>query len=233
MNVELHQLDLRYEKLRTHKPEAERKLVGSLADDRPASAGRGRARRGARAVRAGGWLQARAGAAPARAGSGRRHVLGSERGGGARAGSADAHGRGRDGAGARVAVARARRAGSRCRWRISGRRFARSASWVSRRLALVEELPEAIQDARAARRAAGPRGHEIPGPLGARQRRRLCAPGGGHCRQGAHQSRGRPALRRLARGPARDPRARPDGAAALPESPARRRRRSRTTRAAR
>src|SRR3990170_4380224 len=32
MNVELHQLDLRYEKLRTHKPEAERKLVGSLAE---------------------------------------------------------------------------------------------------------------------------------------------------------------------------------------------------------
>ena len=29
--LELHQLDLRYEKLRTHKPEAERKLVGSLA----------------------------------------------------------------------------------------------------------------------------------------------------------------------------------------------------------
>ncbi len=32
MNVELHQLDLRYEKLRTRKPEAERKLVGSLAE---------------------------------------------------------------------------------------------------------------------------------------------------------------------------------------------------------
>ena len=32
MNVELHQLDLRYEKLRTHKPAAERKLVGSLAE---------------------------------------------------------------------------------------------------------------------------------------------------------------------------------------------------------
>jgi ParB-like chromosome segregation protein Spo0J len=31
MNLELHQLDLRYEKLRTHKPEAERRLVGSLA----------------------------------------------------------------------------------------------------------------------------------------------------------------------------------------------------------
>ena len=31
MNLELHQLDLRYEKLRAHKPEAERKLVGSLA----------------------------------------------------------------------------------------------------------------------------------------------------------------------------------------------------------
>jgi ParB-like chromosome segregation protein Spo0J len=32
VNVELHQLDLRYEKLRTHKPAAERKLVGSLAE---------------------------------------------------------------------------------------------------------------------------------------------------------------------------------------------------------
>jgi ParB-like chromosome segregation protein Spo0J len=32
VNVELHQLDLRYETLRTHKPEAERKLVGSLAE---------------------------------------------------------------------------------------------------------------------------------------------------------------------------------------------------------
>ena len=31
MNIELHQLDLRYEKLRTHKPEAERKLLASLA----------------------------------------------------------------------------------------------------------------------------------------------------------------------------------------------------------
>jgi ParB-like chromosome segregation protein Spo0J len=31
VTLELHQLDLRYEKLRPHKPEAERKLVGSLA----------------------------------------------------------------------------------------------------------------------------------------------------------------------------------------------------------
>jgi hypothetical protein len=32
MNLELQQLDLRYEKLRTRKPEAERKLVASLAE---------------------------------------------------------------------------------------------------------------------------------------------------------------------------------------------------------
>ena len=32
MNLELHQLDLRYEKLRTRKPEAERKLMASLAE---------------------------------------------------------------------------------------------------------------------------------------------------------------------------------------------------------
>jgi ParB-like chromosome segregation protein Spo0J len=32
VNLELHQLDLRYEKLRIRKPEAERKLVASLAE---------------------------------------------------------------------------------------------------------------------------------------------------------------------------------------------------------
>ena len=32
MNLELQQLDLRYEKLRTRKPETERKLVASLAE---------------------------------------------------------------------------------------------------------------------------------------------------------------------------------------------------------
>jgi hypothetical protein len=38
MNLELHQLDLRYENLRARKPEAERKLVASFRD-RPAGAG--------------------------------------------------------------------------------------------------------------------------------------------------------------------------------------------------
>jgi ParB-like chromosome segregation protein Spo0J len=32
MNLELHQIDLRYEKLRPRKPEAERKLAASLAE---------------------------------------------------------------------------------------------------------------------------------------------------------------------------------------------------------
>ena len=35
-----------------------------------------------------------------------------------------------------------------------GRRFARSASWVSRRLALVEELPEAIREEHVRRGAS-------------------------------------------------------------------------------
>src|SRR3989304_5345681 len=100
MNVELHQLDLRYEKLRTHKPEAERKLVGSLAgigQPGPGGVGDGAGPgEGATALEQG-WLL---------------HEL-------------------------------------TVRFELSledlGRRFARSASWVSRRLALVGELPAAIQ----------------------------------------------------------------------------------------
>ena len=97
MNLELQQLDLRYEKLRTRKPEAERKLVASLAEigqQVPMVVVQGEAP--AQFVLVDGYKRVR-GAAPARAGPGGGYLLGSERGRGADPGPADAHGRGRDG----------------------------------------------------------------------------------------------------------------------------------------
>ena len=52
------------------------------------------------------------------------------------------------------------------------RRFDRSTSWVSRRLALVDLLPEAIQQQVREGRDLRPRGHEVPGAGGP------CQPGG-------------------------------------------------------
>src|SRR5947208_3529815 len=59
------------------------------------------------------------------------------------------------------------------------RRFDRSVSWVSRRLALVEQLPETGAAARPRRRDLGACRHEVSGAGGARQSQRL--PTDGRC----------------------------------------------------
>jgi ParB/RepB/Spo0J family partition protein len=145
VNVELHQLDLRYEKLRTRKPETERKLVGSLAEigqQVPVVVVHGDAPE--RFVLVDGYKRVRA-----------LRRLGQDLVGATcwDLGEAEA-----------LVLDRLMRTGEGAtaleqgwllhelavRFALSlddlGRRFARSASWVSRRLALVEELPEAIQE---------------------------------------------------------------------------------------
>ena len=144
MNVELHQLDLRYEKLRTHKPEAERKLVGSLAaigQQVPVVVVHGDGPE--RFVLVDGYKRVRA-----------LRRLGHDLVGATCWDLSEAEA---------LVLDRLMRTGEGAtaleqgwllhelsvRFALSledlGRRFARSASWVSRRLALVEELPEAIQ----------------------------------------------------------------------------------------
>jgi ParB family chromosome partitioning protein len=145
MNVELHQLDLRYEKLRPHKPEAERKLVGSLAtigQQVPVVVVHGEGP--ARFVLVDGYKRVRA-----------LRRLGQDLVGATcwDLGEAEA-----------LVLDRLMRTGEGAtaleqgwllhelsvRFALSledlGRRFARSASWVSRRLALVGDLPGAIQE---------------------------------------------------------------------------------------
>jgi ParB/RepB/Spo0J family partition protein len=144
VNVELHQLDLRYEKLRTHKPEAERKLVGSLAaigQQVPVVVVHGDGPE--RFVLVDGYKRVRA-----------LRRLGHDLVGATCWDLSEAEA---------LVLDRLMRTGEGAtaleqgwllhelsvRFALSledlGRRFARSASWVSRRLALVEELPEAIQ----------------------------------------------------------------------------------------
>lgn len=145
MNVELHQLDLRYEKLRTHKPEAERKLVGSLAEigqQVPVVVVHGEGPE--RFVLVDGYKRVRA-----------LRRLGQDLVGATCWDLSEAEA---------LVLDRLMRTGEGAtaleqgwllhelsvRFELSledlGRRFARSASWVSRRLALVGELPEAIQE---------------------------------------------------------------------------------------
>ena len=62
------------------------------------------------------------------------------------------------------------------------RRFDRSVSWVSRRLALVELLPEAIQQQVRGGQDRGARGDEVSGAGGAHQPGRLPADGRGRSR---------------------------------------------------
>jgi hypothetical protein len=77
MNLEGHQLDLRYERLRTRKPEAERKLLASLADiGQQVPVVVVRAETPERFVLVDGYKRG-AGAAPARVGPRGRHVRGS------------------------------------------------------------------------------------------------------------------------------------------------------------
>lgn len=144
MNVELHQLDLRYEKLRTHKPEAERKLVGSLAaigQQVPVVVVHGEGPE--HFVLVDGYKRVRA-----------LRRLGHDLVGATCWDLSEAEA---------LVLDRLMRTGEGAtaleqgwllhelsvRFALSledlGRRFARSVSWVSRRLALVEELPDAIQ----------------------------------------------------------------------------------------
>src|SRR5262245_47319409 len=145
MNLELHQLDLRYEKLRAHKPEAERKLVGSLAaigQQVPVIVVR--SERPAHFVLVDGYKRVRAlrrlshdlvGATCWDLGEAEALVL-------------DRLMRTGEGATALEQGWLLHELAGRFALSLEdlGRRFARSASWVSRRLALVEELPEAIQE---------------------------------------------------------------------------------------
>jgi ParB family chromosome partitioning protein len=145
VNLELHQLDLRYEKLRTHKPDAERKLVGSLAtigQQAPIVVVRGDGPE--QFVLVDGYKRVRA-----------LRRLGQD--------LVDATCWDLPEADA-LLLDRLMRTGEGAtaleqgwllhelagRFALSleelGRRFARSASWVSRRLALVEELPAVIQE---------------------------------------------------------------------------------------
>ena len=145
VNVELHQLDLRYARLRTHKPAAERKLVGSLAEigqQVPVVVVRGEGPD--RFVLVDGYKRVRA-----------LRRLGQDLVSATCWDLSEAEA---------LVLDRLMRTGEgataleqgwllhelAARFALSledlGRRFARSASWVSRRLALVEELPEAIQE---------------------------------------------------------------------------------------
>jgi ParB/RepB/Spo0J family partition protein len=145
VNVELHQLDLRYEKLRTHKPAAERKLVGSLAEigqQVPVVVVHGEGPD--RFVLVDGYKRVRA-----------LRRLGQDLVGAtcwdlseAEALVLDRLMRTGDGATALEQGWLLHELSARFALSLDdlGRRFARSASWVSRRLALVEELPEAIQE---------------------------------------------------------------------------------------
>jgi ParB/RepB/Spo0J family partition protein len=145
VNLELHQLDLRYEKLRTRKPETERKLVASLAEigqQVPVVVVRGEAPQ--QFVLVDGYKRVRA-----------LRRLGQDLVAATCWDLSEAEA---------LVLDRLMRTGEGAtaleqgwllhelavRFELAledlGRRFARSASWVSRRLALVEELPETIQE---------------------------------------------------------------------------------------
>jgi ParB/RepB/Spo0J family partition protein len=145
VNLELHQLDLRYEKLRTRKPETERKLVASLAEigqQVPVVVVQGEAPQ--QFVLVDGYKRVRA-----------LRRLGQDLVAATCWDLSEAEA---------LVLDRLMRTGEGAtaleqgwllhelavRFELAledlGRRFARSASWVSRRLALVEELPETIQE---------------------------------------------------------------------------------------
>jgi ParB family chromosome partitioning protein len=145
VNLELHQLDLRYEPLRMRKPEAERKLLASLADiGQQVPVVVVRAETPERFVLVDGYKRVRA-----------LRRLGqdlvaatcwdlSE----AEALVLDRLMRTGEGATALEQGWLLHELAGRFALALDdlGRRFARSVSWVSRRLALVEELPATIQD---------------------------------------------------------------------------------------
>jgi ParB family transcriptional regulator, chromosome partitioning protein len=145
VNVELHQLDLRYETLRTRRPETERKLLASLAEigqQLPVVVVRGET--ADRFVLVDGYKRVRA-----------LRRLGQDLVtatcwdlGEAEALVLDRLMRTGEGATALEQGWLLRELASRFALALDdlGRPFARSVSWVSRRLALVEELPATIQD---------------------------------------------------------------------------------------
>ena len=145
VNVELHQLDLRYEKLRARKPEAERKLVASLAEiGQQVPVVVVHAEGPEQFVLVDGYKRVRA-----------LRRLGQDLVGATCWDLSEAEA---------LVLDRLMRTGEGATaleqgWLLHeltvrfalaledlGRRFARSASWVSRRLALVEELPATIQE---------------------------------------------------------------------------------------
>ncbi len=145
MNVELHQLDLRYEKLRTHKPEAERKLVGSLAAiGQQVPVVVVPAAEPERFVLVDGYKRVRA---LRRLG---QDLVGATCWDLSEADALVLDRLMRTSEGATVLEQGWLLQELYVRFELSledlGRRFARSASWVSRRLALVGELPAAIQE---------------------------------------------------------------------------------------
>ena len=95
-------------------------------------------------------------------GHGGRRGLGDERGRSSGAGPFAALGRTRDGAGSGWLRAELEQ---RFGYGLDelARRFDRSLSWVSRRLALVDQLPESVQQKVRNGAAHGPRGDEVPG----------------------------------------------------------------------
>jgi ParB family transcriptional regulator, chromosome partitioning protein len=145
VNVELHQLDLRYETLRTRRPGTERKLLASLAEigqQLPVVVVRGET--ADRFVLVDGYKRVRA-----------LRRLGQDLVtatcwdlGEAEALVLDRLMRTGEGATALEQGWLLRELARRFALALDdlGRRFARSVSWVSRRLALVEELPATIQD---------------------------------------------------------------------------------------
>ena len=145
MDLEFHQVDLRYEALRTRSAPREARLLASLAENGQqapvvvVTVGDGGS------ARARGRLQARAGAAPTRARHGPGDGLGPGRGGGA---VLERLMRSGDGAGALEEGWLLAELRDRFGMTVEelGRRFDRSASWVSRRLGLVGELPREIQE---------------------------------------------------------------------------------------
>jgi len=145
VNLELHQLDLRYEKLRTRKPETERKLVASLAEigqQAPVVVVQGEAPQ--RFVLVDGYKRVRALRRLAQDLVAATCWDLSE----AEALVLDRLMRTGEGATALEQGWLLHELAVRFELALEdlGRRFARSASWVSRRLALVEELPETIQE---------------------------------------------------------------------------------------
>ena len=100
------------------------------------------------------------------------------------------------------------------------RRFDRSLSWVSRRLALVDQLPESVQQTSTQRCDHGPRGDEVSGAGSTCAPGRLSAHGRSVCGASVHQPRSRPVVCRLAKRFAGDPAAHSRSTAAVSESPA-------------